>query len=52
MRCKYESWENARFVLLEDEEVCPTTAKWIANIRFDSYPRVICKKRLAEKQEV
>ena len=27
-------------------------AKWIANIRFDSYPRVICKKRLAEKQEV
>ena len=27
-------------------------AKRIANIRFDSYPRVICKKRLAEKQEV
>ena len=27
-------------------------AKWIANIRFDSYPRVICKKRHAEKQEV
>ena len=25
MRCKYESWENVRFALLEDEEVCPTT---------------------------
>ena len=27
MRCKYESWENVRFVLLEDEEVCPTTIR-------------------------
>ena len=26
MRCKYESWENARFAFLEDEGVCPMTA--------------------------